>query len=200
MYDIIGIIFPVLRIYGYLQGRYLFGKLTLRYFPTEIYYLLERKLLYEYPPINYSESLWDPQWVYFLLEVNGMCYILVGFIVSILTIGGKLLESEVISLTWINNRRISLLCNFSFVAAIVSLFLTWFFFILLFFFGNWLNWYNIFIDIRGIMFSAFSIFFLVLALYPKRFFKTTGSYKQHNTIQDSKNKPPKKVNQYNENE
>lgn len=172
-YVITGILFPVLRIYGYLQGSYLFGDPTIRYTPREIYYLFGHTLLYEQPFINYSQTLRNPQWIYFLLEINGMLFILAGLIVSFFTVLGKFLEYQSAIPVANLEQKTSFLYNISFIIAVVSLSVTWFLFTFLLLIGDWLDWYNIFIDVKGLVISFISIFFLAAALFSNRLFKQT---------------------------
>jgi hypothetical protein len=166
----ITIVFPVIKFYAYLQGTYLLGKPTIQYTPVEHYYLLEHSLLFNQPSVNYFQTYKTPKLLYNILGLSALLFISFGIIICILFLFGLVLESDIFK-GISNQRKISYkIRNISLTLGILSIFLEWFILIILISWSNRLNWYDVFIDLKGFLLNVLVIIILILGLCQNRIF------------------------------
>ncbi|MFW9851212.1 MAG: hypothetical protein ACFFF4_18950, partial [Candidatus Thorarchaeota archaeon] len=152
-FPIIGILIPLIGLHGYLDGNFLFGRVSTISPAAERFTLFERTSAYGLPSLVYFDGIDNGNIAYAILGCVGLIYIVMTGCAFTITLMGWAKRRKVNK----ENIKSSRYFQIARSTAIVSITLLWGTYTTLYLFNQWAMTYDIFLDTKGIYFGFLSM-------------------------------------------
>jgi hypothetical protein len=150
---VFGIVLPLAGVHGYIEGNYLFGRVSSISPASEAFSLFERTMAYGIPDILYLNGIVTGDSLSIILGITGLLYIiLICFALFTIILGFSLEQVRKANQT---NTR--LFFSVGRHLALISVALIWIVYTSVYLFNRWPTTYDVFLDSKGMGFGFLTL-------------------------------------------